>query len=181
MRLAFGSSHGDRFCGDDERPLLSRAPFEPCSPGKSTRFFSTHGGEFFPYGSEQTESGQPVLDENGQPKVAHFGILRTHFLFNIQQTEGLEAFNATLIETEPSDPFQANSAAENLLLSSGAKIVHRPADQAFYHPLRDFIQLPTKAQFHNESGYYATALHELSHNAASRIMPHVADKARWAA
>ena len=68
---------------------------------------------------EQTESGQPVLDENGQPKVIHVGILRTHFLFNIEQTEGLEALTETLIETEPSDPFQANSAAENLLLSSG--------------------------------------------------------------
>jgi antirestriction protein ArdC len=44
---------------------------------------------------EQTESGQPVLDENGQPKVAHFGILRTHFLFNIEQTEGLEMLNET--------------------------------------------------------------------------------------
>lgn len=112
---------------------------------------------------EQTESGQPIFDENGQPKVTHFGILRTHFLFNIEQTEGLEALNEILLETEPSDPFQANSAAENLLLSSGAKIVHRPADEAFYHPIRDFIQLPTKAQFHNESGYFATALHELSH------------------
>ncbi|WP_371101253.1 ArdC family protein [Pseudomonas sp. CF150] len=112
---------------------------------------------------EQTESGQPVLDENGQPKVAHFGILRTHFLFNIEQTEGLEMLNETLLETEQSDPFQPNSAAENLLLSSGARIVHRPADEAFYHPIRDLIQLPTKAQFHDEGGYYATALHELTH------------------
>ena len=112
---------------------------------------------------EQTESGQPVLDENGQPKVIHVGILRTHFLFNIEQTEGLEALTETLIETEPSDPFQANSAAENLLLSSGANITHRSADDAFYHPIRDLIQLPTKAQFHNEGGYYATALHELTH------------------
>ncbi len=112
---------------------------------------------------EQTESGQPVLDENGQPKVAHFGILKTNFLFNIEQTEGLEAFNETLLETEPSDPFHANTFAENLLLSSGARIVHRPADEAFYHPIKDLIQLPTKAQFHDEGGYYATALHELSH------------------
>jgi antirestriction protein ArdC len=116
---------------------------------------------------EQTESGQPILDENGQPKVAHFGILRTHFLFNIEQTEGLEMLNDTLIETEQSDPFQPNGAAENLLLSSGARIVHRPADEAFYHPIRDLIQLPTKAQFHDEGGYYATALHELTHNAVT--------------
>lgn len=112
---------------------------------------------------EQTESGQPVLDENGQPKVAHFGILRTHFLFNIEQTEGLEMLNEALLETEQSDPFQPNSAAENLLLRSGAHIVHRSADEAFYHPVRDLIQLPTKAQFHDEGGYYATALHELTH------------------
>lgn len=112
---------------------------------------------------EQTESGQPVLDENGQPKVAHFGILKTHFLFNIEQTEGLEMLNDTLLETEPSDPFLPNSAAENLLLSSGANIIHRFADEAFYHPIRDLIQLPTKAQFHDQSGYYATALHELTH------------------
>lgn len=112
---------------------------------------------------EQTESGQPVLDENGQPKVAHFGILRTHFLFNIEQTEGLDTYDETLIDTQPTDPFLANSAAENLLSSSGAHIVHRPADEAFHHPIRDLIQLPTKAQFHDEGGYYATALHELTH------------------
>ncbi len=112
---------------------------------------------------EQTESGQPVLDENGRPKVAHFGIFRTHFLFNIEQTEGLEMLNYTRFETEPTDSFQSNNAAENLLLSSGARIVHRPADEAFYHPARDFIQLPTKAHFHDEGGYYATALHELMH------------------
>jgi antirestriction protein ArdC len=53
---------------------------------------------------EQTESGQPELDENGQPKVAHFGILRTHFLFNIEQTEGLETFNEILLEVGPPAP-----------------------------------------------------------------------------
>ncbi|WP_410525309.1 ArdC family protein [Pseudomonas canadensis] len=112
---------------------------------------------------EQTESGQPVLDENGQPKIAHFGILNTHFLFNIEQTEGLEMLNDTLLETEQIDPFQPNSAAENLLLSSGARIVHRSADEAFYHPIRDLIQLPKKTLFYDEGGYYAAALHELTH------------------
>ncbi|WP_431033421.1 ArdC family protein [Pseudomonas yamanorum] len=112
---------------------------------------------------EQTETGQPIFDENGQPKIKHFGMLRTHFLFNIEQTEGLETFNETMLEADPADPFQANNAAENLLFSSRANIIHRPADEAFYHPIRDLIQLPTKAQFHNEGGYYATALHELTH------------------
>lgn len=73
---------------------------------------------------EQTESGQPVLDENGQPKVDHFGILRTHFLFNSEQTGGgLETLNETVLETEPSDPFLPNSAAKNLLLGSVRKVL----------------------------------------------------------
>ncbi|HFH3285736.1 ArdC family protein [Pseudomonas aeruginosa] len=112
---------------------------------------------------EKDESGRIVLDENGNAKVVRFAILRTHFLFNIEQTEGIEAVDEAPARTEPEDAFQSNACAEQLLLSSGAKIVHRPADMAFYHPIRDFIQLPTKAQFHDEGGYYATALHELTH------------------
>jgi len=112
---------------------------------------------------EKDESGHLVLDENGNAKVVHFAILRTHFLFNIEQTEGVESFNEAPTAADSGLPFQANACAEHLLLSSGARIVHKPADMAFYHPIRDFIQLPTKAQFHDEGGYYATALHELTH------------------
>lgn len=112
---------------------------------------------------EKDESGRVVLDENGNTEVVRFAILRTHFLFNIEQTEGIEVLDEAPTETESEASFQANTRAEQLLLSSGARIVHRPADMAFYHPLRDFIQLPTKAQFHDEGGYYATALHELTH------------------
>jgi antirestriction protein ArdC len=112
---------------------------------------------------EQDESGRTVLDENGNAKVVRFAILRTHFLFNIEQTEGIESFDEAPTEADSGLPFQANARAEHLLLSSGARIVHKPADMAFYHPIQDFIQLPTKAQFHDEGGYYATALHELTH------------------
>lgn len=112
---------------------------------------------------EKDESGRVVLDEHGHAKVVRFAILRTHFLFNIEQTEGIEPLGTVPVETEPKASFQANACAEQLLLRSGASIVHKPTDMACYHPIRDFIQLPTKAQFHNEGGYYATALHELTH------------------
>ncbi|MFK0033776.1 ArdC family protein [Pseudomonas monteilii] len=42
-------------------------------------------------------------------------------------------------------------------------IEHRYSDDAFYQPIRDLIQLPTKAQFEDVGSYYATALHELTH------------------
>ena len=51
----------------------------------------------------------------------------------------------------------------SLLAASGARIEHRYGDDAFYLPIRDLIQLPTKAQFVDVGSYYATALHELTH------------------
>jgi antirestriction protein ArdC len=44
-------------------------------------------------------------------------------------------------------------------------------DGAFYAPDRDEVCLPNRDRFTTEVNYYATALHELGHNAASRFMP----------
>ncbi|WP_437884540.1 ArdC family protein [Pseudomonas sp. LRF_L74] len=108
------------------------------------------------------ENGIPILDENDEVKQVRFALLRNHFLFNIEQTEGLEHLLPEP-DTQPESSFDANAKAEALMLQSGAQIRHKNGDDAFYSPIRDFIQLPTKEQFHDEGGYYATALHELTH------------------
>ncbi len=96
---------------------------------------------------EQTESGQPVMDENGQPKIAHFGILKTHFLFNIEQTEGLETLNETMLETEPSDPLLPQQCCRKPVAKFGreyhSSICRRsllPPDQGS-HPTADKIAI----------------------------------------
>ncbi|POF88752.1 ArdC family protein [Pseudomonas putida] len=109
------------------------------------------------------EDGQVVLDEQGNVKMVQFALLRTHCLFNIEQTEGLP--NEEQHHDEGEDPvaFIDHAPAERLLAASGARIEHRYGDDAFYLPIRDLIQLPTKAQFVDVGSYYATALHELTH------------------
>jgi putative DNA primase/helicase len=62
--------------------------------------------------------------------------------------------------------------AEHILKASGASITHAPGDRAFYRPATDSIHLPDRGQFPAADNYYATALHELGHNAVTRIMPH---------
>lgn len=111
----------------------------------------------------QDAAGNALLVENGDSKQLHFAILKAHHLFNIEQTQGLEALDGSPSGAGQQDAFATNVGAEHLLLSSGARLLHKAADLAFYYPLKDFIQLPTKAQFHDEGGYYATALHELVH------------------
>ena len=61
--------------------------------------------------------------------------------------------------------------AEQLLKASQAKIQHSQMGGAYYRVSSDTIQLPARERFENAGGYYSTALHELGHNADSRIMP----------
>ncbi len=109
------------------------------------------------------EDGQVVRDEQGNIKMVQFALLRTHCLFNIEQTEGLTNEEQPHVEGEDPVAFIDHAPAERLLAASGARIEHRYGDDAFYLPIRDLIQLPTKAQFVDVGSYYATALHELTH------------------
>ncbi|EOG3621676.1 TPA: zincin-like metallopeptidase domain-containing protein [Pseudomonas putida] len=109
------------------------------------------------------EDGQVVRDEQGNIKMVQFALLRTHCLFNIEQTEGLPNDEQHRDESEDPVAFIDHAPAERLLAASGARIDHRYGDDAFYLPIRDLIQLPTKAQFVDVGSYYATALHELTH------------------
>ncbi|MDH0645249.1 zincin-like metallopeptidase domain-containing protein [Pseudomonas sp. GD03858] len=109
------------------------------------------------------KDGQVVRDEQGNVKMVQFALLRTHCLFNIEQTEGLPNEEQQHAEGEEPLAFIDHAPAERLLAASGARIEHRYGDDAFYLPIRDLIQLPTKAQFVDVGSYYATALHELTH------------------
>ena len=53
--------------------------------------------------------------------------------------------------------------AENLAELSGAKFVNDDANSAYYRPSNDTINMPSKEQFSNASGYYGTLFHELGH------------------
>ena len=109
------------------------------------------------------EDGQVVRDEQGNIEMVQFALLRTHCLFNIEQTEGVPGEEPDPAEHTEPPAFIDHAPAEQLLLASGAQIEHCYGDSAFYQPLRDRIQLPTKAQFEDVGSYYATALHELTH------------------
>ena len=109
------------------------------------------------------EDGQVVRDEQGNIKMMQFALLRTHCLFNIEQTEGLPDEEHKPDEHDTPSAFVDHAPAEQLLVASGARIEHRYGDRAFYQPVQDLIQLPTKAQFEDVGSYYATALHELTH------------------
>ena len=78
-------------------------------------------------------------------------------VFNAEQMNGLAP---EPVKKTGWDPLKR---AEGILEATGAKIMHKGGDAAFYHPINDVIVLPERYQFKDRSSFYATALHEIGH------------------
>lgn len=87
--------------------------------------------------------------------------LRYYFVFNASQCTGIPTRNNTL-PAKPNDPIEK---CEKIVANMPAcpKIVHNE-NEAFYHPLADFINMPKMQVFESSQGYYATLFHELIHS-----------------
>jgi len=106
----------------------------------------------------------PVSKENKQTgDLEKYAVLKTYFVFNAAQVEGIDIVPAETVEAE----FTAVELAEQRIIKTGAAISHG-GDAAFYMPSADRIQLPNKSAFDSEANYYATAFHELAHWTGSK-------------
>ena len=109
---------------------------------------------------ESTASGE-------EPRSIPF--LKRFTVFNAAQCDGLP-------EGLVSDPVQLperelHRAAEDLIAATGADF-RIGGPKAYYAPSADFVMVLLQPAFPHQIDYYRTALHELGHNAAIRIMPH---------
>jgi hypothetical protein len=89
-------------------------------------------------------------------------------------------FNTDQCENLPDEPVTARPPvpeglilpqAEALIAATGADF-HIGGDRAFYSPAQDYVQVPRPDAYFEPVSWHRTALHELGHNAAFRIMPH---------
>ncbi len=83
---------------------------------------------------------------------------KTSSVFNAAHVEG----DTPPERTEPPGLAVRLESAERFVAATGAVVGHG-GDRAYYRPSEDRIQLPPVDQFRSSEGYYATALHELSH------------------
>ena len=88
-----------------------------------------------------------------------YPMCKSFYVFNAEQIDGLKLVESDAVAMPE---FSPNEQAEQVLAASAAFIKHG-GNSAFYSPSHDTITLPPKTSFFNESSYYATALHELTH------------------
>jgi len=123
--------------------------------------FSIEYWKFEETREKTNEDGSPVLGEDGKPETETVRLPRPMVffskVFNAAQIDGIPELQHAAHEWDPIE------RAEQILLSSGAQIIHDQVDKAFYSPTNDSIHLPQRKQFQSPARYYARALHELCH------------------
>jgi len=123
--------------------------------------FSIEYWKFEETREKTNEDGSPVLGEDGKPETETVRLPRPIVffskVFNAAQIDGIPELQHAAHEWDPIE------RAEQILVSSGAQIIHDQVDRAFYSPTTDSIHLPQRKQFQSPARYYARVLHELGH------------------
>ena len=88
-------------------------------------------------------------------------LLRYYFVFNVSQCTGLPTKPEQLV-SKPNDPIEK---CEGIVagMPNRPKIVH-DENEAYYHPLADYINMPNIQMFESSKAYYGTLFHELIHS-----------------
>lgn len=131
------------------------------------------------------ERGTPIVfwkiteDEDSNGKVSKGFLLRYFTVFNVAQTEGIEA-----PPTAERSAFNPIEACEKVVASyKDPPSILQMGQQAAYLPSLDRIWIPKPEQFTSPEEYYSTLFHELAHSTGA---PHrlnrkgVADPSRFA-
>jgi antirestriction protein ArdC len=98
------------------------------------------------------------VNEQGENENSFYACLKTYYVFNAEQIEGIEIKPRVNVDK----PFLNNELIDQLVANTGATLKHG-GNSAYYRPSEDYINMPIKADFKDEAGYYATLLHELTH------------------
>jgi antirestriction protein ArdC len=105
-------------------------------------------------------------EQGDEPNAIPF--LKRFTVFNIAQCGGLPA---DLVVVPPPVPDGLILPDVKALIRASRADLRLGGDKAFYSPTLDYIQVPRPEAYFEPINWHRTALHELGHNAASRIMP----------
>jgi antirestriction protein ArdC len=101
--------------------------------------------------------GEEAEREEEKPKTIPF--LRYSTVFNLRQTEGIEAPKDKAKDAEPLAECEKIIAG----FRDRPETLHTLEPRAYYSPSRDSVHMPRKSSFISPEAYYATLFHEYTH------------------
>lgn len=132
-------------------------------------------GQFVTYKQAQSEGGQVKQGAKSLPVVFYaqiekkteyqsldeenetFFMMRYYNVFDLEDCEGLDHLKTV----SGHNVIQPLGEADSLVQSTGSDI--RNAGGAYYSPTEDYISIPLRQKFKDQSSYYSTLFHELTH------------------
>lgn len=108
---------------------------------------------------QQTEE----ITEDGTKNIKSIPLLRYYNLFHISQVEGVEPLQQNeLPEVEPIE--EAEKIKKSYIQREHITIDEVITNDAYYSPVRDYIKVPCKEQYHDIEEFYSTLFHEMAHS-----------------
>lgn len=104
--------------------------------------------------------------ETGETVKRTIPLLRYYNVFHISQVEGVKPLETIKAETISDMTIfeDAEQIKEDYKAREDIEIIETNSNKAFYSPTKDYIQVPSKAQYKDITEFYSTLYHELVHS-----------------
>ncbi|MCT3649909.1 DUF1738 domain-containing protein [Elizabethkingia meningoseptica] len=107
------------------------------------------------------------IPESERSNYKKYYFLRSYNVFNFDDIENREELNMEIKEEDSLEDFQELKQAENFIITliekGNLKVYECMTRSASYNKVLDKVKMPIKKQFVNETAYYSTLFHELTH------------------
>ena len=103
---------------------------------------------------------------NGKVEKKSIPLLKYINVFHVSQVDGVKPKNVKPIEHKPIE--EAEEIKRNYMKRENIVIKEVVSNDAFYSPVRDYIQVPCKEQYTDVMEFYSTLFHEMIHSTGHR-------------
>lgn len=131
--------------------------------------------EFFSFVYQDKETGKKYSEQQVKEmtseelkKIFRFPCIRTYTVFNSELIENFDEMNLNILDEDFEElEFSEQKNCEdflNKIISNGNLVLnYKKCDVAFYNPISDFVQMPSRELFISEEKFYSTLFHEIIH------------------
>ena len=114
---------------------------------------------------EENDDAGEVVGTETRETIARYPVLKSYNVFHIDQCDGIKArFANEHVKNEHTPNEVAEAVVAEYVKRDALTLNVCESNQAFYSPVKDFVQVPLMSQYANDAEYYSTLFHELTHS-----------------
>lgn len=100
--------------------------------------------------------------DNNKLEKKSIPLLKYINVFHVSQVDGVEPKEVKMVEHKPIE--EAEKVKVNYINKENILIKETISNEAFYSPVKDYIQVPCKEQYKDVLEFYSTLFHEMVHS-----------------